>query len=269
MNPTGSASVSLSPGVSAIDAVCDEILADILSGAYGPGARLPAERDLARRLGASRSTLREALRRLTDWCVVEPKRGSGIVVRGIGDWCIEVLPKYLEHARPAPGQPGVAALLMDLLALRRVTMVEILRLVAGRIPPGATERPRRAVAEAWAARAEPSRFQHADLAVLRSLVQGAQFFPALWLLNRLGGVYLQIAGTMSGALRPPDDYVQVYEQVLGAIERRDADAAVAVLEAYLERHDRALTGLLDSASQSERIPSTETSPASRGSGADA
>ena len=40
------------------------------------GARLPAERELSRMLGASPPTsLREALRRLGEWNLVEPRRG--------------------------------------------------------------------------------------------------------------------------------------------------------------------------------------------------
>src|SRR5215813_3428356 len=107
------------PEVTAIDAVFEKLLADIVCGAYPSGSRLPAERELSRQLGASRPTLREALRRLGEWNLVEPRRGSGIVVRPYRDWSIEVVAAYLRYGKPAQGQPGVVRMLLDVLAMRR------------------------------------------------------------------------------------------------------------------------------------------------------
>ena len=71
----------------AIDTVFEKLLSDIISGVYAAGVRLPPERELSRQLSTSRPTLREALRRLDEWNLVEPRRGSGIVVRPYRDWC--------------------------------------------------------------------------------------------------------------------------------------------------------------------------------------
>lgn len=229
---------------STIDAVFETLLKDIVRGAYAPGARLPAERELARTLGASRPTLREALRRLTEWRVVEPRRGSGIVVRSPSEWSIEVLPAYLRHARPGAGEPTIPELLKDLLALRRSLMVEILRIVVDRIPEGGTARARAAAARAWECRDQAATFPAEDLAVLRGLVEAAKFYPALWLLNRLASVYLEIARSLPAHLLPPDDYLEVHERMLAYLEERDGPAAVATLDEYLTRHDRQLEALL-------------------------
>src|SRR5215468_7523027 len=82
-------------------AVFERLVGDIVSATYPPGARLPAERDLARNLGASRPTLREALRRLGEWGLIEARRGSGVVVRGLRDWSFDVLPTYIRRGDPA------------------------------------------------------------------------------------------------------------------------------------------------------------------------
>ena len=55
----------------------------LTSGELGPGDRLPAERDLALRLGVSRSTLREAIRGLEMMRVVQVRHGGGIFVTSL------------------------------------------------------------------------------------------------------------------------------------------------------------------------------------------
>ena len=49
-------------------------------GTLGPGARLPAERDLARQIGVSRPTVRAGLRTLAALGVVRSRRGSGTYI---------------------------------------------------------------------------------------------------------------------------------------------------------------------------------------------
>src|SRR5881396_4436134 len=50
------------------------------NGALGPGARLPAERQLARHVGVSRPTVRAGLRTLAALGVVRSRRGSGTYI---------------------------------------------------------------------------------------------------------------------------------------------------------------------------------------------
>jgi DNA-binding GntR family transcriptional regulator len=57
--------------------VRDELAARIASGRLGPGAKLPAEPELAEELGVSRATLREALRSLEEDGFVTRTRGAG------------------------------------------------------------------------------------------------------------------------------------------------------------------------------------------------
>ena len=53
---------------------------EIASGAYGPGARLPSEADLARRFGVNRHTVRHALAALAEAGEVRSRRGAGVFV---------------------------------------------------------------------------------------------------------------------------------------------------------------------------------------------
>lgn len=65
--------------------IADQIRSLIGSGEVAPGARLPAERDLARQLGVSRPSLREALIALEVEGLLEVRVGSGIYVARAGD----------------------------------------------------------------------------------------------------------------------------------------------------------------------------------------
>ena len=65
--------------------IADQIRAQIASGEPAPGARLPAERDLAKRLRVSRPSLREALIALELEGLLEVRVGSGIYVTHPGE----------------------------------------------------------------------------------------------------------------------------------------------------------------------------------------
>jgi DNA-binding FadR family transcriptional regulator len=234
------------PTSTAIDAVFERLLHDIVKGVYAPGARLPAERELSRQLGASRPTLREALRRLGEWSLVEPRRGSGIVVRPYRDWTIEVLPGYLRYGKPEGKQPSMTTILLDMLSIRRTIVGEVVRHIAPRVPKGGTASARLAMARAWSMRESPS-YAREDFEVLRTVTEVAGFTPGLWLLNRLADIYLDVASTLRFAIQAPADYVPMHSKFFDLIEAGEAEKASAVMADYLERHDAAITSLLQGA----------------------
>src|SRR3954468_23424078 len=61
--------------------IAEQLRGLIAGGEFAPGARLPAERDLARQLGVSRPSVREALIALEVEGWVEVRTGSGIYVQ--------------------------------------------------------------------------------------------------------------------------------------------------------------------------------------------
>src|SRR4051812_2968632 len=61
--------------------IADQVRALITQGEFAPAARLPAERDLARQLGVSRPSVREALIALEVEGWVEVRTGSGVYVK--------------------------------------------------------------------------------------------------------------------------------------------------------------------------------------------
>lgn len=98
---------------SAAAQVADQIVEAIRDGRTRRHERLPAERELARQLGVSRPTVREALAGLELAGVVETRQGSGTVVvvapSHVANWGIEVLPMQVFEARLAV-EPRLAEL---------------------------------------------------------------------------------------------------------------------------------------------------------------
>jgi GntR family transcriptional repressor for pyruvate dehydrogenase complex len=70
-------------GGRATDQAIAKIKELISSGEFNAGARLPTERELTRRFGVSRSSLREAVRALTLVGVLEPRIGDGTYVTSL------------------------------------------------------------------------------------------------------------------------------------------------------------------------------------------
>src|SRR6478736_3902200 len=60
--------------------IADQVRSLITAGEFPPGSRLPAERELAKRFGVSRPSLREALIALEVEGYVDVRPGSGIMV---------------------------------------------------------------------------------------------------------------------------------------------------------------------------------------------
>ncbi|MFF9623244.1 FadR/GntR family transcriptional regulator [Streptomyces griseosporeus] len=106
----------------------ERIKAMIAEGALEPGQRLPTERDLAARLGISRSSMREAIRALTVLGVLEARHGSGIYVTQLraGD-LLESLGVVADLSR--------GPRLVELLEVRRVLESAATAQAAARITP--------------------------------------------------------------------------------------------------------------------------------------
>jgi DNA-binding FadR family transcriptional regulator len=209
--------------------IADQIRASIGSGEFAPGSRLPPERDLARELGVSRPSVREALIALEVEGLVEVRIGSGIYVRA----------KPNGHGRPAP---DALAGPFELLGARYVIEAECAALAAN------------------SAKREQVRALEATLDEMeRALASGGQPLPA----DRL--FHLGIAeATGNGALvhvvrllwderggdlfrkledhydSPPLWHAAIAEHrgVLQAIAAHDAEAARAAMHRHLDQATR-------------------------------
>jgi len=73
------------PRKSLSEIVAGKIAGQILDGTYQSGFQLPAERDLIKLFGISRSTLREALKSLEEINLIESRHGVGRFVAELSE----------------------------------------------------------------------------------------------------------------------------------------------------------------------------------------
>jgi GntR family transcriptional regulator, transcriptional repressor for pyruvate dehydrogenase complex len=108
------------PKTTRADAVKNELLDRVRSGAIQPRERLPSERALATELGVSRNVLREAIGSLAAMNVLEARPGSGVYVSELDtasmieplEFAVSLGPSHLRSVIQARQviEPGIAAL---------------------------------------------------------------------------------------------------------------------------------------------------------------
>jgi DNA-binding FadR family transcriptional regulator len=89
------------PSERRVDTIAATLRAQILSGKYGPGERLPSERELSDRLGVNRASAREALKQLEQLGMIEIRRGGGARVVPLERAGLGVLQHALNVAQPS------------------------------------------------------------------------------------------------------------------------------------------------------------------------
>jgi GntR family transcriptional regulator, transcriptional repressor for pyruvate dehydrogenase complex len=222
--------------------VTRELLARVVGGSYPPGVRLPAETDLAVELGCGRSTVREALTRLSTMGVVASKRGSGAHVL---DWRREGTPALLPlYIVQAASEGAAAPLLEELLGMRRLLAREAVRLAVRYADEPALRRVR-AMFDASLGITDPVAHVVLELEVFRSLVIASAVWPAVWLANSFWGPMRDLHSLFAPvAGGPPPDYAEAMKALLDLVEARREKEATRHVDQYLDRVDQHLLSRL-------------------------
>lgn len=227
--------VGLSPvsGRSTVEAVLDQLQAQVSEGAWPVGRRIPSETELAARLGVSRPAVREAVRALVHVGVLEVRRGDGTYVRSSAD----PRPLLRRVARASLREVFEVQLAYDVqaarLAARRRTVADLVRL----------EGLLRARDEATG----PDAFGAADAAFHLGVAEASGNAVLIEAMRFF-------IGRLRDALRDirrddeiPEAGPAAHRAVLDAIAERDPEAAAAAAAAVVEPALAALDALTESA----------------------
>lgn len=216
-----------------------ETLAGLIDGGeFSAGDRLPAERDLARRLGVSRASLREGLSALELEGYVEIRVGSGVYVRA-----------RRRRVRPAAFQFRTAEVSpFDMLRARRLIEPETAALAA-RHATGAQIAAIEAAYERLAldmraskTRSEGDRLFHVRIAEAAGNTALAEIVRHLWaawqqpLNARLEALFV--------TMRRRRDNIGEHRRILDAIRAQDPVAARTAMRRHLVNAERQRMALL-------------------------
>lgn len=207
----------------------DYILDGLARGEFGEGHRIPPERDLAKKLGTSRATVRKALfaLELEQTVVREVGRGTFIApaVRSMSD---------------APTTPDCDPSPSELLAAREVFEPALMR----RIVLNATDgdfRILHAILDQQRTAAPGADFEELDVGLHRALAAATHNQVLVDLSERIlkardHADWRKLKRNV--ARRKPerrDDALEEHERIVAALEDRDADGAAAAMRDHLER----------------------------------
>jgi DNA-binding FadR family transcriptional regulator len=192
-----------------------------------PGERLPAERDLAAKLGVSRTSLREALIALELGGVVEVRGGSGVYVSEQA---------AQKSARPAAG-PGP----FEVLAARRMVEVEVAALAAKNATPAAVDAILVAVEQMEQNQENLGANESADrdfhLAIARAAGNSALVGVIEYLWNQRGSLWHKLTEHFQTEELRQQTLLD-HRAILTAIASQDVAGARTAMRAHLDRVTR-------------------------------
>jgi DNA-binding FadR family transcriptional regulator len=192
-----------------------------------PGERLPAERDLATKLGVSRTSLREALIALELGGVVEVRGGSGVYVS--------------EQATPKAEGPAAGPGPFEVLAARRLIEVEVAALAAKNATDAAIDAILVAVEQMEQHHENRSDSEAADrnfhLAIARATGNSAMTGVVEYLWNQRGTLWHKLKEHFQTEELRQQSLLD-HRNILTAIASHDVAGAKTAMRAHLDRVTR-------------------------------
>lgn len=211
--------------------IAEQLRSLISQGEFAAGTRLPAERDLAKQLGVSRPSVREALIAMEVEGWVEVRTGSGIYV--------------LDRSKRVKGQPLAPTEWgpLELIRARRVVEGEIASMVATLAKHKDIEAMRKAIdamksdAQRGVLPLEGDRAFHTAIVEACGNVVLIETVQSFW-DSRRGPLFKRLVGYFE-TMKSWQSAIDEHEAIFAAICAHDGDAARAAMHAHMDKsHSR-------------------------------
>ncbi|MET9834770.1 FadR/GntR family transcriptional regulator [Streptomyces sp. NPDC006385] len=214
------------------DEIAERLLTAVIEGDHPPGSMLPPEGELAVRYGASRLTIREAVKVLRSQNVVRVVRGRGTLVNPPDRWT--ALEPMIRAATAAPRAKG-GVVSERLIEARRMIEIGAVELAARRRTDEDLDELRRLLDEMRAAAAarDTEMFVDADIAfhdvVMRAA--GNAFIPLLF--EPFGRLLIEGRRETSAIPEIREHAIAHHVLILQALETGDPDKARRAMHAHM------------------------------------
>ncbi len=202
------------------DSAADSLRAEIVSGRWAVGERIPNEMALTDLLSVSRGTVREAVRALVSQGLLDTRQGSGTYVRSAVDPSA-----VLDRVKRAG--------LRDQWETRAALDAEAARLAALRHTPADLVKMRQLLeARGTVADGGHEAFIRRDIDFHKSVVEASGNRAMIELYDFFTGAITEtIKATLSGELPEPD--APAHEAIVDAVASGDPDRAAAAVRAFM------------------------------------
>jgi GntR family transcriptional regulator, transcriptional repressor for pyruvate dehydrogenase complex len=220
--------------ISISEEIAKQIMDLISRGELKPGDHLPSERELCKDFGASRSSLREALRCLSIVGVLNARVGEGTSVAEDGE---KFLRKIIEW-RLITERHDIENLLEVRMALEGVSAAN----TALQAPKEQVEKLRKLIDRMKASLKDEKSYAVLDLEFHITLAEASGNTLVSGLIELVRG---QLVKALHKVLLVPHALPLAHKEhcaIFEAIERRDPDGARKAMQAHLEAHLRRYTG---------------------------
>lgn len=208
--------------------IVEQLRSLILTGQYPPGSKLPPERDLSKRLGVNRASLREALKKLEHLGLVRIRQGDGTRVTNFMETGgIELV----QHLLPLAGR-NHPELIRDMLELRRIFGREIARLAAYRAGTDGLAR-LTALADKADAAETPTALFETDFEFYVALTQVAGNTVMGLLINTVREGVRSYMPLLANLTASPESVRAHHRALIDAVAAKDAERAGKIADDHL------------------------------------
>jgi GntR family transcriptional repressor for pyruvate dehydrogenase complex len=200
----------------------------ILKGELCAGTQLPAERDLAKQFGVSRTAVREAIKALQEKGLVDAFPGRGtFITNGTSNSMRRSLDRIVKN-----GEQGGGAYLVE---VREMLEPEIAALAATRADAEDLAAMREAVEVMDKAAWDSNVYIEADLDFHLALAEAAANPIVLSLIDSIVGLLREQRFRIFRVEGGPDRGQQHHRRILEAIQRHDAQGARSAMQDHLSQ----------------------------------